>query len=79
MRKPQPPAVLGCYDADGYSIETATGDVLYSAGANAVDSQAGGRDVPLRTIRAWCIRTGREIASENNQAWGGAQQRDVAA
>ena len=68
--------VVGEYSEDGYEVTTAGGKVLHSAGANAFDSHASGRDVPLATMRRWCVRTGKEIAAETGSAWGGAERRE---
>ena len=68
--------VIGEYGRDGYAVMTADGEVLHMAGANAVDSHAPGRDVPLATIRRWCIGTGREIAAEHGASWGGAERKE---
>jgi hypothetical protein len=68
--------VVGTYGRDGYEIATARGAVLYSAGANELDSQAPGT-ASLRKVRSWCIRTGREIAAERGAAWCGAERRKV--
>lgn len=67
--------IIGEYDKNGYSIMTASGEVLHEAGANIHDSSAPGQDVPLKTIRKWCIGTGKEIAKENNAVWGGAEKK----
>jgi len=56
---------------------TAEGEVLHSAGANAVDSHAPGRDVSLATIRRWCIKTGKEIAKEIGAVWGGSERKEL--
>lgn len=66
--------IIGEYNKDGYIITSANGDVLYEAGANAVDSTAPGRDVSLATIRRWCIRSGKEIAAEIGAIWNGAEK-----
>jgi hypothetical protein len=66
--------VIGEYNKDGYIISTADGEVLYEAGANAVDSTAPGRDVTLATLRQWCIKTGKEIAAEIGAIWSGAER-----
>ena len=66
--------VIGRYNRDGYEILMADGRVLHSAGANAQDAYAPGRDVSLRTLRSWCIKTGREIAAERGEKWGGEER-----
>ena len=68
--------VVGEYDRDGYTVTTADGEVLHSAGANAFDSHAPGRDVTLSVIRRWCVRTGKEIAAETGAVWGGVQRTE---
>ena len=66
--------VIGEYSEYGYDILTDDGRVLYSAGANVSDSSASGVDVPLSKIRQWCVKTGKEIASEMKAVWGGAEK-----
>jgi hypothetical protein len=66
--------VIGEYNKDGYIISTADGEVLYEAGANAVDSAAPGRDASLAMLRQWCIKTGKEIAAEIGAIWSGAER-----
>jgi len=66
--------VVGEYGRDGYAVMTADGKVLHSAGANAFDSHAPGRDASLATIRKWCVKTGKEIAAERGAVWGGAER-----
>ena len=68
--------VVGEYNRDGYVVMMADGRALHSAGANAVDSHAPGRDVSLATIRRWCIKTGKEIAKETGAGWGGAERKE---
>lgn len=71
--------IIGEYNEDGYVISTAHGAVLHMAGANAVDSSAPGRDVPLSKIRQWCVKTGKEMAKERRAVWGGAERVEVEA
>lgn len=66
--------VCGEYHRDGYSVMTADGEVLYEAGANAVDSAALGRNVSLAILRRWCIKTSREIATEIGAIWAGVER-----
>jgi len=68
--------IIGEYNEDGYVVMMADGKVLHSAGANAVDSHAPGRDVSLATIRRWCIKTGKEIAKEIGAVWCGAERKE---
>lgn len=65
--------LIGYYNANGYRIETADGKVLYTAGANALDSGAPGRSVEPHTLRRWCVQTGKQMAKELGAKWGGAE------
>ncbi|MFA5346539.1 MAG: hypothetical protein WC294_00210 [Methanoregula sp.] len=66
--------IIGYYNKDGYTIETTTGIVLYSAGNNPMESSSVIADgLPLETIKSMCDLTGREIAAERNAEFVGAE------
>jgi hypothetical protein len=67
--------ITGEYNKNGYVIlRGEDGEVLYSAGANTFDSTAPGRDLSLAKIRAMCMKTGKEIAAEKGDVWGGVER-----
>lgn len=68
--------VSGEYNEDGYRI-LADGEEVYSAGNNPQESQSySSEGLPLKTLRAFCIQTAREIADENNGDFLGVQRVD---
>jgi hypothetical protein len=75
MARPQPNDLQGFYDRDGYSIEQLDGTEVYSAGANALDSQQAGRSIADDTISRFCTQTGRALARERGVRWHGKQKR----
>ena len=66
--------ITGEYSRYGYTVvlSSPAGErVVYSAGNHPRDSQAIGSDrLSLRQIRAYCIKTCREIAAERHAQYG---------
>ena len=71
------PVVCGEYNRKGYEICIA-GRLVYAAGNHVHDSAQCAtcdRDqLPLRTIRKFCIKTAREIAEEHNGRFSGVER-----
>jgi len=71
------PAVRGEYNRNGYDIWI-DNQLDYSAGNHVQDSSQPAlcrRDrLPLKTIRQFCIKTAREIATENNARFAGVER-----
>jgi hypothetical protein len=69
--------VYGEYDKSGYCIFLSdNGDIdeVYRAGNSPFDSyNVVSSGLALRKIREYCIRTGKEIAEENDGKWIGAE------
>jgi hypothetical protein len=65
------------YNRNGYQIWSA-GRLVYMAGNHIQDSTQPAlckRDrLPLRTIRQFCIKTAREIASEHRGRFAGVER-----
>lgn len=74
--------VVGEYNHYGYTLFDPTGiKELYSAGNNPVDSEqflplGDPKGLSLKTIRSFCIKTGKEMAEEKGWKWGGACRID---
>ena len=74
--------LVGYYNRDGYRIERPDdhgGRILYEAGNNPLESsshvdQEDG--LPLRTIRRFCLQTGREMAAEMDGTFAGAEREE---
>lgn len=80
IRRIGKPLVLrGEYHETGYEIWVAGPNVrpLYSAGNAPGDSQMvvpPERGVGLKTLRKFCVQTGKEMAFERFAKWGGAER-----
>ena len=77
VRRPRQPVVRGEYNRNGYEVWL--GDHLaYTAGNHVQDStQPALRKqdrLPLKTIRRFCIKTAREIATENHGRFAGVER-----
>lgn len=68
--------IIGYYDENGYQIENHREcEILYQAGNNPLESSSYvpvNEGLPIKTIREYCERTGKEMAKENNAYWLGA-------
>lgn len=68
--------LTGLYSRHGYSIiDDATGGELYHAGNNPLESSSWvplNYALPLRTLRRFCILTGKGMARERNAIFTGA-------
>ena len=69
--------VYGEYDKFGYKIYL-NSEQVYGAGNSPHDSTAiipieDSDALPLKTIRKYCIKTGKEMAVEHNAKWIGAE------
>jgi hypothetical protein len=71
------PVVRGEYNRNGYEVWS-DGQHVYSAGNHVQDStQPALREqdrLPLKTIRRFCIKTAREIATEQRGRFGGVER-----
>lgn len=84
MKNTNPKIVItGEYGRHGYTImRTRNGQTnyLYDGGNCDEDSHAvadPGFELPLSTIRSYCIKTGREFAQELGGVWGGAKRVEI--
>lgn len=72
--------LIGYYNRDGYRIENSfSGMVWYRAGNNPWESSSWvppNCALPLRTLRQFCIRTGKEMAREMNAIFTGVFRED---
>jgi len=71
--------LIGEYDRLGYTIMLADGTVIFVAGNHPQDSYQtlsplNPIALPLRKIRAYCIKSGKEMASKQGYKWGGAER-----
>ena len=82
MAKTEPkPRLIGYYNRDGYHIDEAGcyGRRLYEAGNDPLESSG---HVPreigesLRTIRRFCLQTGREMAAERGVEFAGVEREE---
>ena len=67
----------GNYNRDGYTITDETGEIVYEAGNNPLESSSRVRHdegLDLRTIRRYCIQTGREMAAESGAEFARAER-----
>ena len=71
------PVVRGEYNRNGYEVWS-DGQHVYSAGNHVHDSSQPAlckQDrLPLKTIRRFCIKTAREIATELNGRFAGVER-----
>jgi hypothetical protein len=74
---PNPNDLQGFYNRDGYSIERLDGKEIYSAGANALDSQQPGRQISEATISKYCTQSGRALAHDRGVRWCGKTRRPL--
>lgn len=68
--------VTGEYHETGYEIFV-NGESVYSAGNSDSDSQLRvppKRGVGLKTLRKFCVKTGKEMAFERFAKWGGCER-----
>ena len=76
-RNNQQPVVCGEYNRNGYDVWI-DGRLVYEAGNHVHDSaQYATSDcdqLPLRTIRKFCIKTAREIAEEHHCRFAGVER-----
>lgn len=79
--------IIGYYNRQGYRIgmidDGGQFEQLYDAGNNRNDSDRTNsvpldspNALPLRTIRAYCIQTGKEIAKEQAIEFVGAEREE---
>lgn len=72
--------LTGLYNRHGYVIvDDATEQALYYAGNNPWESSSCvplHYGLPLRTIKKFCIRTGKEMAKEMDAIFTGAYRGD---
>ena len=61
--------IIGFYDKFGYTIEDeSTGEVLYTAGNNPLESSSivsPEKGLTISMIKKYCRQSGKEIAKEN--------------
>ena len=71
------PVVRGEYNRNGYEIWS-DGQHVYSVGNHVQDSGQPALckldRLPLKTIRRFCIKTAREIATEQRGRFGGVER-----
>ena len=71
------PVVRGEYNRNGYDVWIG-GRMVYAAGNHVQDStqyaQSAQDRLPLKTIRQFCIKTAREIATERRGIFAGVER-----
>jgi len=72
--------IIGYYNLDGYRIEdNLDGEILYEAGNNPLESSSHvdrADGLPIETIREYCERTGKEMATELKAEFLGAHYEE---
>ena len=70
--------LTGYYNKNGYRIEDESGNALYHAGNNPLESSSVIENgLPIETLKDFCEQTGKEMADELSADFVGAFEDEI--